>query len=231
MAFERIVIETTGLADPVPILQALMTDTALAGDIEVDGVVTTVDAVTGAATLDRHPEAVKQAAIADRIVLTKTDMPEAEDLRAENWMGSVSDGTAIWYFPYKYQEYSPTETSKEYSKVIRLAEAYLIRAEARLRTNDFSGARDDLNHTRSRAGLPALSTLDLNMLEDALVYERKAEFFTEFGHRWFDLKRWGRAEALLENLKPGWGISSYLLPLPETELQANPNLLPQNPGY
>ena len=156
---------------------------------------------------------------------------EAGDLRVENWMGSVSDGTSTWYFPYKYQEYSPTKTSQEYSKVIRLAEAYLIRAEAQLRKNDFSGARDDLNHTRSRAGLPALSTLDPNVLEDALVYERKAEFFTEYGHRWFDLKRWGRAEALLENLKPGWGISSYLLPLPETELQANPNLLPQNPGY
>ncbi|MEC9153754.1 MAG: GTP-binding protein [Pseudomonadota bacterium] len=93
MAFERIVIETTGLADPVPILQALMTDTALAGDIEVDGVVTTVDAVTGAATLDRHPEAVKQAAIADRIVLTKTDMPEAEDLRAR--LSAVSPAACL----------------------------------------------------------------------------------------------------------------------------------------
>ena len=81
MAFERIVIETTGLADPAPILQALITDTALAGDIQVDGVVTTVDAVTGAATLDRHPESVKQAAVADKIVLTKTDLPEAAKLQ------------------------------------------------------------------------------------------------------------------------------------------------------
>ena len=80
LAFERIVIETTGLADPAPILQALMTDTALAGDIQVDGVVTTVDVVNGTATLDRYPEAIKQAAVADRIVLTKTDLPEAEDL-------------------------------------------------------------------------------------------------------------------------------------------------------
>lgn len=77
MPFARIVIETTGLADPTPILQALMTDTALAGAIELDGVVTTVDAVNGASTLDRHGESVKQAAVADRIVLTKTDLPEA----------------------------------------------------------------------------------------------------------------------------------------------------------
>jgi len=78
MPFERIVIETTGLADPTPILQALMTDTALAGAIQLDGVVTTVDAVNGAATFDRHGESVKQAAVADRIVLTKTDLPEAD---------------------------------------------------------------------------------------------------------------------------------------------------------
>ena len=78
MPFERIVIETTGLADPTPILQALMTDTALAGTVQVDGVVTTVDAVNGAATLDRHGESVKQAAVADRIVLTKTDLPDAD---------------------------------------------------------------------------------------------------------------------------------------------------------
>ena len=76
--FERIVIETTGLADPTPILQALMTDTALAGAIQLDGVVTTVDTVNGAATLDRHSESVKQAAVADRIVLTKTDLPESD---------------------------------------------------------------------------------------------------------------------------------------------------------
>jgi G3E family GTPase len=72
--FERVVIETTGLADPAPVLQALMTDATLAGRLVLAGVVTTVDAVTGAATLDRQPEAVKQAAVADRIVLTKTDL-------------------------------------------------------------------------------------------------------------------------------------------------------------
>jgi G3E family GTPase len=77
MAFERIVIETTGLADPAPILQALMTDNALASAIRVDGVITTVDAVNGLSTLDRHGESVKQAAVADRIVLTKTDLADS----------------------------------------------------------------------------------------------------------------------------------------------------------
>jgi G3E family GTPase len=88
--FERIVIETTGLADPAPILQALMTDAALADALCLESVIATVDAAAGAATLDAHPESVKQAALADRIVVTKTDLSDpavsglAERLRALN---------------------------------------------------------------------------------------------------------------------------------------------------
>src|SRR5690606_6523970 len=70
----RVVIETTGLADPAPVLQSVMAHPYLAMRYRVDGVVTLVDAMHGAATLDRHEEAVKQAAVADRIVLTKTDL-------------------------------------------------------------------------------------------------------------------------------------------------------------
>ena len=77
--FERVVIETTGLADPAPILHALMSDPIVAERYMVDGVVTTVDAVNGAATLDRQVEAVKQAAVADRLLLTKCDVAAAED--------------------------------------------------------------------------------------------------------------------------------------------------------
>jgi G3E family GTPase len=75
-AFERILIETTGLADPAPILQALMTDPALAEALTLESVIATVDAAAGAATLDAHPESVKQAALADRIVVTKTDLSD-----------------------------------------------------------------------------------------------------------------------------------------------------------
>src|SRR5437762_4475255 len=74
--FTRVAIETTGLADPAPILHALMTEPIVAARYMLDGVVTTVDAVNGAATLDQHPEAVKQAAVADRLLLTKTDLAE-----------------------------------------------------------------------------------------------------------------------------------------------------------
>ncbi|MEM1048766.1 MAG: GTP-binding protein [Pseudomonadota bacterium] len=72
-ALDRIIIETTGLADPAPILQTLI-QLSEDGPFELDGVVTLVDAVNGAATLDTHKEAVRQAAIADRIVLSKTDL-------------------------------------------------------------------------------------------------------------------------------------------------------------
>ena len=88
-AFERLVIETTGLADPAPILHTLMTDPVITGRYRLDGVISTVDAANGSATLDEQPEAVKQAAVADRILLTKTDLskdtgPLMSRLRALN---------------------------------------------------------------------------------------------------------------------------------------------------
>src|SRR5438874_1140298 len=80
--FTRAVIETTGLADPAPVLHALISDPIVAERYMIDGVVTTVDAVNGAATLDRQPEAVKQAAVADRLIVTKADLAEPEVLAA-----------------------------------------------------------------------------------------------------------------------------------------------------
>ena len=82
--FERIVIETSGLADPAPIVHALMTDRDIAEALRLEAVIATVDALTGAATLDAHPQSVKQAALADCIVLTKSDLadPQANGLAA-----------------------------------------------------------------------------------------------------------------------------------------------------
>lgn len=78
----RIVIETTGLADPAPVLQSIMGHPALVQAFRLDGVVTLVDAVNGSASLDAHVEALKQAAVADRLVLTKTDLAAAADIDA-----------------------------------------------------------------------------------------------------------------------------------------------------
>jgi G3E family GTPase len=80
--FKRLVIETTGLADPAPILQTLIGDPLLAAFYRLDGVVTTVDAVNGMDQLDRQFESVKQAAVADRLVLTKTDLATPEQRAA-----------------------------------------------------------------------------------------------------------------------------------------------------
>jgi G3E family GTPase len=85
--FRRVIIETTGLADPAPVLQTVLGHPYLVLRYQIDGVITLIDALSGAATLDSHVEAVKQAAVADRIVVTKTDLlgtdeqDKLEDLR------------------------------------------------------------------------------------------------------------------------------------------------------
>ena len=76
--FDRVLIETTGLADPAPILHTLMTDPLIAARYRLDGVITTIDAANAQPTLDRQVESVKQAAVADRILLTKTDLVEPD---------------------------------------------------------------------------------------------------------------------------------------------------------
>jgi G3E family GTPase len=81
--FHRVVIETTGLADPAPILHTVMVHPYLVLRYRLDGVITLVDAINGKLTLDAHPEAVKQVAVADRIVLTKTDLRATSDGRDE----------------------------------------------------------------------------------------------------------------------------------------------------
>jgi G3E family GTPase len=78
VAFRRIILETTGLADPAPVLQTAMSHSYLTLRFRLDGVITVVDAVNGAATLDQHMESVKQVAVADRLVLTKTDLVAAD---------------------------------------------------------------------------------------------------------------------------------------------------------
>lgn len=80
--FKRVILETTGLADPAPVLHTMMSHPYLLLRYRLDGVVTVVDAVNGTATLDAHPESVKQAAVADRIVLSKTDLAAPGEVTA-----------------------------------------------------------------------------------------------------------------------------------------------------
>ncbi|SLN12008.1 CobW family GTP-binding protein [Oceanibacterium hippocampi] len=80
--FNRVLVETTGLADPAPILHTLMSEPLLVRHFRLDGIVTTIDAVHGLSQIERHPEAVKQAAVADRLLLTKGDLVDAARLAA-----------------------------------------------------------------------------------------------------------------------------------------------------
>lgn len=80
LSFDRVVIETTGLADPAPILHTLMTDSFIVRRYRLDGVITTCDAVNAHGTLDNQIESVKQAAVADRLLLTKTDLVSQDAL-------------------------------------------------------------------------------------------------------------------------------------------------------
>jgi len=155
----------------------------------------------------------------------------SNDLRKSNWIKTITKGTSTWYHAYKYKENKSTSVSKEYSIVFRLAEQYLIRAEARAQQGDLIGAKEDLNKIRHRAGLTDTTASSQQEIFDAILQERRWELFTERGQRFFDLKRTQKLDNTLTGLKLGWNTTDSLFPIPQSELSANPNLLPQNPGY
>ena len=127
--FTRVAIETTGLADPAPILHTLMTDPIVAARYVLDGVVTTVDAVNGAGSLDRQPEAVKQAAVADRLLLTKTDIAEPgarqaiearlKELNPSAAIVSVAQGAIDSALLFNIGFYDPTTKSLDVRRWLR----------------------------------------------------------------------------------------------------------------
>lgn len=159
----------------------------------------------------------------------------AGDKRFSNWVSSYPTTThGPVYFPYKYKATGSDQPTAEYSIVFRLAEQYLIRAEARAHLSDLSGAMDDVDTIRYRAGLPLIRTTQPGIGQAALLsaieQERRLELFTEGGHRWLDLKRTGRANAVLGPLKADWEEDDMLYPLPQIEINNNKHLT-QNKGY
>ena len=139
-------------------------------------------------------------------------------------------GPVRYYYPYKYKLTALSLVDTEYNMVIRLAEVYLIRAEARAEQGNIAGAQADLDTVRARAGLPPTAAGDVPGLLGAIGHERQVELVAEWGHRWLDLKRTGLAGAVLGSEKPGWVATDTLYPIPAGELTANP-ALSQNPGY
>lgn len=158
------------------------------------------------------------------------DSFRAEDKRLSDW---IAFQQGIGYYSFKYKISNSTGEATEYSMVLRLAELYLIRAEARARQGDLDGAIEDINVIRNRAGLTKVSEVYPNITQedllDLILQERKHELFTEWGHRWLDLKRTGRAGEVFGN-DPMWQSTDVLYPIPETERIKDPNL-PQNNGY
>lgn len=153
------------------------------------------------------------------------------DQRRALWVEAFSNSLGSWHHVFKYKERNNTGTSREYSIQLRLAEQYLIRAEARAYLDNIPGAQADINAIRNRADLGNTTAATLDDLLDVILQERRVELFTEQGHRWFDLKRTGKAAEVLAPLKPNWKATDILLPIPEDELLRNSNLLPQNDGY
>jgi hypothetical protein len=157
---------------------------------------------------------------------------EPNDLRRSKWIGSITNGSTTLHFAHKYKEtINSTTASLEYAIIFRVSEQYLIRAEARAHQNNPVGAQQDLNAIRQRAGLGNVLTTDTSMLIEAIIKERRVELFTEHGQRWNDLTRLGKVDAILSPVKTNWRATDILLPIPNSEIEINPNLKPQNSGY
>lgn len=167
---------------------------------------------------------------------------EVGDQRKTDWVGKVIVGADTYYFPYKYKsDQIQNAVITEYEMMLRLGEQYLIRAEAQANGAGagINGAISDLNLIRQRAGLPDYAgAINKDAIMAALLHERQVELFTEWGHRWFDLKRWPGTTLRdimtpTATLKGGtWDPSNFqaLLPIQRLEILHDPNL-DQNPGY
>jgi hypothetical protein len=167
-----------------------------------------------------------------------THLFEQGDNRFAKWIGQVTvpaNGATpgiTYYYPFKYKK--TTGATTEYLMVLRLAEQYLIRAEARAEQNKLLGAKDDIDRIRSRAGLGGVTITTKEDMLNTIAHERQVELFTEWGNRWFDLKRKGTIDAVMANaaIQKGsvWTSYAKLFPIPQSEIQANGHLT-QNPGY
>lgn len=156
---------------------------------------------------------------------------ESGDLRKDAFIGYSALPAPGCYYVNKYRD---RISGRDQPKLLRLSEMYLVRAEARAQQGHLtgnSGAAADINIIRNRAGLGNTTANTRDGLLAAVAQERFVELCFE-GHRWPDLVRTGQADAVLGALKPNtWKPTAKLLPIPATELGANPNLLPQNDGY
>lgn len=138
--------------------------------------------------------------------------------------------TGVLPFPFKQRRAGGFSSPNNFI-LLRLADIILLAAEANAELNDLVKSREQLNLVRDRVDLPEITTNDQNELLEAIHNERRLELAFE-GHRWFDLKRTGRAIEVMNALNRGYDVTpnKLLLPIPQSELDRNPRL-DQNPGY
>ena len=158
---------------------------------------------------------------------------EPDDQRLVNWANKITVNIGgvdrDVYHPYKYKNYYPGTTTEDFM-VFRLADLYLIRAEAAAQLDNIGAAITDIDAVRSRAGLGGTTAATKDEVLAAVQKERQTELFTEWGNRWFDLKRTGTIDAVLSAVKPNWKPYCALFPIPRAQIILDPNLK-QNPGY
>lgn len=164
-----------------------------------------------------------------------TALFDSNDLRRTSWMTDANFSGIVYSIPFKYkyrtQALATAAGVAEYQTVMRLAEQYLIRAEARARIGtNLSGALSDVNTIRTRAGATTTNTITQAALINEIALENRKELFCEQAFRWFNLKRTGQADAVLGALKTSYRPAAKLLPIPQPAIDANPNLT-QNQGY
>lgn len=163
------------------------------------------------------------------------DEYEADDQRFAAWFTySAEENVFSLKYPYNFFYQELADADPQDFCVLRLSEMYMIRSEAKARksTPDLAGAAEDLNLVRAtHGGLPGITASSQTEMLTALEHENRVEFMCE-GHRWYDLVRTNRADAILSQLdyKTGWSAHKVLLPIPAKELINNTNLVP-NPGY
>lgn len=156
---------------------------------------------------------------------------ETGDNRKAMWTKTITNANGSWSHPFKYRQRTASTSTVEMSIILRLGEIYLVRAEARARAGELIGAKEDLDVIRTLAGLPGTTAVTQDDILLAILHERQVELFTEHGHRFFDLRRFGQLDAALSDFKTGWDTTDRLFPLPQVELNLNAKLLPQNDGY
>lgn len=157
---------------------------------------------------------------------------EATDARKAAWTSTITYNNKTYTYPRKYKRNSYTTSAPpEYDVFMRLGEQYLIRAEAYAHQDQIEEAHKDLEAVRTRAGLGRPVANDKSSMLLAIEHERQVELFAEYGHRWFDLKRTGRTEAVIKAAKPAtWKSHAVLFPIPQAARNTN-SKLGQNTGY